>query len=80
MFMICYDGSWIQWLFCDQHIMLECGSRLRLCCRVGHLKSDSVGLLVYDGVRTYLGHLCDITSFSGQYQPYWEWVNILDRP
>jgi hypothetical protein len=47
---------------------------------VGHPRSDSVGLLVYDGMRTYPGHWCCITSPSGQCQPCQEGVNILGRP
>jgi hypothetical protein len=29
---------------------------------VGHSRSDSAGLLVYDGTRTYPGHRCCITG------------------
>jgi hypothetical protein len=46
---------------------------------VGHPRSDSVGLLVYDGMRTYQGHRCCITDPPGQRQPCQEGVNILGR-
>jgi len=48
--------------------------------RLGHLKSDLVGLLVYDGMSTYPGLQCCITSPSRQCKPCWEGVNILGRP
>jgi hypothetical protein len=47
---------------------------------VGHSRSDSIGLLVYDGMCTYPGHQCCITGLSGQHQPCRKWVNILGRP
>jgi hypothetical protein len=42
---------------------------------VGHPRSDSVGLLVDDGMCTYSGHRCYITGPLGQLQPCWEGVN-----
>jgi hypothetical protein len=48
--------------------------------RVGYLKSNLEGLLVYDGMSTYPEHRCCITGPSRQRQPYWERVNILGRP
>jgi hypothetical protein len=33
--MVCYDGPWIQWLFCDLYTLLELGSRLRFCLNGG---------------------------------------------
>jgi len=71
--MICYDGPWIQWLFCDWSTMLEWGSR----SNVGHLILDSVGLLVYDCTCTYPRHQCCITGLSKQRKPCLEGVNIL---
>jgi hypothetical protein len=47
---------------------------------VGHLRSDSVWLLVYDNMHTYLGHQCCIIGPLGQRQPCRERVNILGRP
>jgi hypothetical protein len=32
----------------------------------GYPRSDSVGLLVYNGMRTYSGHQCSIIGLSGQ--------------
>jgi hypothetical protein len=46
---------------------------------VGHPRSDSVGLLVYDSMHTYQGHQCCITGPSRQYQPCKEGVNNLGR-
>ncbi len=46
---------------------------------VGHPRSDSVGLLVYDGMRTYPGHRSCIIGSSRQRQPCQERVNILSR-
>jgi hypothetical protein len=36
---------------------------------VGHPRSDSAMLLVYDGMHTYPEHWCCITGPSGQHQP-----------
>jgi ribosomal protein S6E (S10) len=43
---------------------------------MGHLRSDSVELLVYDGMRTYPGYQCCITGHTRQRQPCRERVNI----
>jgi hypothetical protein len=59
---------------------LNGGHNYGFASSVGHPRSDSVGLLVYDGKRTYPEHQCCITSLSGQCQPYWEGVNILGIP
>jgi hypothetical protein len=47
---------------------LNKGHSYNFVSSVGHLKSDLVGLLVYDGTCTYLGHRCCITGPSGQRQ------------
>jgi hypothetical protein len=47
---------------------------------MGHPRSESVRLLVYDGMRTYPGHQCCITGPLRQRQPCREGVNILGRP
>jgi hypothetical protein len=39
---------------------------------VGHPRTDSVELLVYDGMRTYPEHRCCITGPTRQRQPYQE--------
>jgi hypothetical protein len=77
-FIIYYDGPWVQWLFCCRHIMHEWGHDYGFTCSVSHPRSDSVGLLVC--MRTYSGHQCYITGFSGQRQPCWKRVKILGRP
>jgi len=59
---------------------LNGGHNYGFASNVGHPRSDSVELLVYDGKRTYPEHQCCITSLSGQCQPYWKGVNILGIP
>jgi hypothetical protein len=59
---------------------LNGGHGYSFASNVGHLRLNSIGLLVYDGMRTYSGHLCCITGPLGQHQPWWEWVNILGNP
>jgi hypothetical protein len=76
----CYDGPWIHWLFYNRHTILEWGHNYGFASRVSHLRSDSVGLLVYDGMCTYPEHRCYIIGPSGQRQPSWERVNILGIP
>jgi hypothetical protein len=47
---------------------------------VGHLRWDSVRLLVYDVTHTIYGVSCCITSALRMRQPCREGVNILGRP
>jgi hypothetical protein len=48
---------------------LNRGNSYSFASSIGHPMSNSVGLLVYDDMRTYPGHLCCITCPSGQRQP-----------
>jgi hypothetical protein len=46
------------------------GHNYSFASSVGHLRSDLVELLVYDGMLTYLEYRCCITGLRGQRQPY----------
>jgi hypothetical protein len=74
-----YDRSWVQWLFCDNAPCLNGGHDYGFANSVGHLRLNSIELLVYEGMRRYPRHWYCITGPSGQCQPCWEWVNILNR-
>jgi hypothetical protein len=41
--------------FCDWRTMLEWGQGYDFASSIGNLRSDSVGLLVYDSMRTIFG-------------------------
>jgi hypothetical protein len=47
---------------------------------VGHSMSDSVVMLIYDGMQQYSGHRCCTAGHLRHHQPYREWVNILGIP
>jgi len=47
---------------------------------MGHPRSNSVRLLIYEGMRTYPGHRCCITGPSGQRQLYQKLVKIMGIP
>jgi hypothetical protein len=47
---------------------------------VGYPRSDSIGLLVYDGMRQYPWHRYCILGPSEQHKTYQEWVKGLNRP
>jgi hypothetical protein len=57
--------------FCDQqsHCQMVSHYMMDIISRVGHSRSDSVGLLMVDGSVQWLGHRHCITGFSGQCQP-----------
>jgi hypothetical protein len=63
-FMMCYDEHWIKLLFCDRCTMLDGDHSYGFASSMGHPRSNSVGQLVYDDMRTYPGHRCCITSLS----------------
>jgi hypothetical protein len=61
-------------------LYLNRGHGYSFVCSVGNSRSNSAGLLVYDGMRTYPGHQCCIIGPSGHCQTCREEVNILCRP
>jgi hypothetical protein len=53
-FIMCYDRSWIQWLFVTGAQFLNGSHGYIFSSSMGHPMSDSVELLVYDGTYTYI--------------------------
>jgi hypothetical protein len=66
MFMMCYDGSWIKWLFETSTPCLNEGHDYGFASSMGHPMSNSVRLLLYDGMHTYQRHWYCNTGPLGQ--------------
>jgi len=50
-----YVWPWIRWLLCDSRTMYQWSHGYGFTSSMGYLRSDSIGLLVYDGMCTISG-------------------------
>jgi hypothetical protein len=68
-FIICHDGLRSNGYFVTGASYLNGGHGYDFASSVGHPRSGSVRLLVYDSMCAYHRHQCCITGSSGQCQP-----------